>query len=119
MNVQEIVRSLGETINSTASVKTVFGEPVISGNRVVMPVATVRCAFGGGGGSGADLDGDHPKRHGGGGGGGGGIIATPAGVVEVTEAGVRFVYYRQPALIVTAATAGFLLGLFLRSFRRA
>ncbi|HLK63110.1 MAG TPA: spore germination protein GerW family protein [Bryobacteraceae bacterium] len=118
MNIEEIVRSIGETIGATATVKSVYGEPVISGKRVVVPVASIKYSFGGGGGGGEQQSGDEPKRHGGGGGGGGRVIACPVGVVEVTEEGARFVYYRAPAAILGAVAAGFLLGLLMGRCRR-
>lgn len=119
MNIAELVRSVGETIGGTATVKSVYGEPVTSGQRVVLPVATIRCSFGGGGGGGGGLenDGEEPRKRGGGGGGGGRVIAQPSGVVDVTPDGVRFVYYHEPALLAAAVLAGFLLGMTF-SWRR-
>jgi len=55
-------------------VKSVYGEPVTSGQRTILPVATVQFSFGGGGG-------------GKGGGGGGKVTARPSGIVEVTPEG--------------------------------
>jgi len=116
MDIAEIVRLFGQTIGTTATVKSVFGEPVTSGQRVVLPVAQIRCSFGGGGGAGSRGEGEQPRK--GGGGGGGVIVAKPCGVVEVTADGARFVYYRETALLAAAAAAGFLLGLVLGSCRR-
>jgi uncharacterized spore protein YtfJ len=39
MNIAEVVRSIGETVGATATVNTVFGEPVTTGQRVVLPVS--------------------------------------------------------------------------------
>ena len=118
MNIAELIRSIVETIGATATVKSVFGEPVTTGQRVVLPVATIRCSFGGGGGggSGAERDGD-PKRSGGG--GGGRVVARPCGLVDVSPEGARFVYYREPALVAAAVAGGFLLGLAFGYTRRA
>jgi uncharacterized spore protein YtfJ len=115
MNFAEVVRSIGEAIGGTATVKSVYGEPVTSGQRVVLPVAKVLCCFGGGGGSG---EGDEPKRIGGGGGGGGWVVAKPCGLVDVSPEGARFVYYHEPALICAAVAAGFLLGAVFGFTRR-
>jgi uncharacterized spore protein YtfJ len=115
MNIAELVRSVGETIGAAATVKSVYGEPVTSGQRVVLPVATIRCAFGGGGG--LDVGSEHPRR-GGGGGGGARVVARPCGLVDVTPEGARFVYYQEPALIAAAVAAGFLLGLAFGWMRR-
>jgi uncharacterized spore protein YtfJ len=116
MNIAELVRSIGETVGATATVKSVFGEPVTCGQRVVLPVAKILCSFGGGGGGGAERDGEEPKQSGGG--GGGWIVAKPCGLVDVSPEGARFVYYHEPALVVAAVAAGFLLGLACGLTRR-
>ncbi len=110
MNITDVVRSIGETIGATATVRTVFGEPVTAGQRLVLPVATIRYSFGGGGGSGPEDGSEEPKKRGGGGGGGGHVVARPCGVVDVTPDGVRFLYYQEPALIAAAVAAGFVVG---------
>jgi len=86
-------------------VKSVYGEPVTSGQRTILPVATVRFAFGGGGG--AD-----------GGGGGGRVSARPCGVVEVTPEGARFVYFREPERLAAAIAVGFLVSFAVGLSRR-
>ena len=52
MNIAEILRNFGEIVGNSASVRSVYGEPVRMGDRVVLPVAKIRYAFGGGGGEG-------------------------------------------------------------------
>ena len=113
MNIADLVHSIGETIGATATVKSVYGEPVTLGQRVVLPVAKIRYAFGGGGGG---REGESPK--GGGGGGCGRVLAQPCGLVEVTPEGARFVYFQEPAILAAAAAAGFLLGLLVAYSRR-
>ena len=58
-----------------------YGEPVVAGDRAVIPVARVRVAGGGGYGSGDEGDG---------GGGGGYLEATPSGFIEVGTDGARY-----------------------------
>ncbi len=112
MNVEDLVRSIGESISASATVKTIYGEPVTAGQRVVIPVAKVRCAFGAGGGSGKRA-GD-PPQEGGGGGGGGGVVVQPCGLVEVSPEGTRFIHFRDPLVLAGAAiAAGLLLGYLL------
>ncbi|HEY2016615.1 MAG TPA: spore germination protein GerW family protein [Bryobacteraceae bacterium] len=106
MDIAEVIRQIGETISTTATVKNVYGNPVTTGQRVVLPVATVRFGFGGGGGGG-DGQKDRPSR---GGGGGGRVLAQPCGFVEVTPEGARFVYYRQREGLAAAVAIGFLAG---------
>ena len=110
MDVIEIIRGVGEAISAGATVRSVYGEPVTAGERTILPVANVRFAFGGGGGD--------SSRRGGGGGGGGRVVARPAGFVEITPEGARFVYYRQPLELAAAVAAGFLLGLAIGRFNR-
>jgi uncharacterized spore protein YtfJ len=62
-----------------------YGEPVIAGERTVIPVARVRASGGGGWGRGGGGDGD-----GAGGGGGGHLDATPIGFIELDDAGARY-----------------------------
>jgi hypothetical protein len=71
MEANDILRSIGETIGAGATVKSVYGDPVTTGERTVIPVARIKYAFGGGGGSG---HGSGPSSRGVGGGGGGGRI---------------------------------------------
>ena len=98
------MRNLGERLGQSASVKNVYGDPVLSGDRTVVPVAKVFYSFGGGGGRGRS------GEDGSGGGGGGMVAASPAGALEVTPAGTRFVGFHDRKLLAGAALAGFLLG---------
>ncbi|OGO51399.1 MAG: hypothetical protein A2148_11655 [Chloroflexi bacterium RBG_16_68_14] len=68
------------------SARTVYGEPVTAAGITVVPVATVTSAFTGGGGGGP----------GGGGGGVAGGLVQPAGYIEVSEAGSRWVPVEGP-----------------------
>lgn len=115
MNPTEMLAKIGESLVSTATVRSVFGEPIHAGGKTIVPVAKVAYGFGAGGGRAshnAELD------HGGtpeGGGGGGGVHAFPAGVLEITQAGTRFVPFTDYRLALGVFAAGVLLGgLFLR-----
>jgi uncharacterized spore protein YtfJ len=105
MSVSEILRNIGETFQSTASVKNVFGEPVSAGERTIIPVARIAYGFGGGGGGLADNPG---------GGGGGRVSAVPAGVIEVSPQGTRFIpipdWRKAAAFGLIAFALGSLLG---------
>jgi uncharacterized spore protein YtfJ len=66
--------------------RTVYGEPIEIDGRKVIPVASVRYAFGMGGGTGPKPEeADAP----GGGGGGGGLRVRPVALIEVTDGKVR------------------------------
>jgi uncharacterized spore protein YtfJ len=105
MNVQELLQGLAERVSASASVKIVYGDPVVVGNRTVIPAARVRYGFGGGGG--------RPKGDestGGGGGGGGRASASPCGALEITPEGTRFLAFDDRGSTGAALALGFVLG---------
>jgi len=101
MEIPELIRSL---LNQ-AGAKTVYGDPVSSEGKTVVPVAKVRCGFGGGSGK---KQGDQE-----GGGGGGGFVAKPVGFIEITGAGSRYVPIVDVQSIAMAAGLGILVGVLL------
>ena len=101
MNVQEVLRSLVDQ----AGVKTVYGEPVSASGKTIVPVAGVRCGFGGGSGS---KGGDQQQE---GGGGGGGFVARPLGFIEMTDEAARFVPIVDTQSFAIAIGTGVCLGL--------
>jgi uncharacterized spore protein YtfJ len=114
MNATELLEKIGGSLGSTATVKTVFGEPIHAEGKTIVPVAKVAYGFGAGGGR-------KPARNGGsdeaseGGGGGGGVSAFPAGALEITPSQTRFVHYTDLRWLAGAFAAGAMLGsLFLR-----
>jgi uncharacterized spore protein YtfJ len=115
MNATEAFEKLGESLGSAATVESVFGEPIHAEGKTVVPVAKVAYGFGAGGGHGrAKRDGgsgEQPEA----GGGGGGVRALPAGALEITPSGTRFIPYTDYRWIAGAFAIGALLGrLFLR-----
>ena len=127
MDIQELFKSITERIQTTAGVKSVYGEPIAANGKTVIPVARVRYGFGAGGGSGYQghrpdetPDYDGPSGQGEGGGGGGGVEVTPIGVVEITDEETRFVRIHSRRMIGAAFVAGFLLArLFSRRGRKS
>jgi len=103
MSIQQFLESLAERISSSASVKNVYGDPVVIGNRAVIPAAQIRYGFGGGGGR---AKGDEAP----GGGGGGRVVMQPCGALEITPEGSRFIALGDQRRIGTALAVGFLLG---------
>lgn len=104
MDTQALLHDLGERFGQSASVKTVYGDPVTADGRTVLPIARVFYSFGGGGGRG-------PKDKEGGGGGGGGMVAAwPSGALEVTPEGTRFVGIHDGKLLGIALASGVVLG---------
>jgi len=112
MAIQELMESMTQRLGAAANVKNVYGEPITSGDKTIIPVATVAYGFGGGSGRGKQGG----EETGEGGGGGGGMKAQPAGVIEITAARTRFVPATQAKPLAAAALAGFALG-FLYAHR--
>jgi uncharacterized spore protein YtfJ len=108
MNAVDVLQRIGETLGSTATVKSVFGEPIHVNGKTVLPVAKVAYGFGGGFGIGNDSA--HTDRQGEGGGGGGGVRAFPAGALEITDNGTRFVPFIDIGQLLVAFIAGGVLG---------
>ncbi len=107
----ELLKSLGEGFQTSASVKNVFGEPITVGDRTVVPVACIGYGFGAGGGEGKrDQNGESRPLHGGGGGGGGGIGVQPIGVIEITPTETRFLHFTGRKRMAAAMMLGFFLG---------
>jgi uncharacterized spore protein YtfJ len=112
MGIHEVIRDMAERLGAAANVKRVYGEPFTVGERTLIPVAHVAYGFGAGSG---ERRGD---ESGGEGGGGGGARMSPAGVVEVTSAGVHFVPADLLRPLAAAALAGFALGALCMRLRR-
>ncbi len=108
MNAKELLEELGDSLATTASVKAVFGEPIQQNGKTVVPIAKVAYGFGAGSGQG-----DKSGKHGEGGGGGGGVRAFPAGALEITSAGTRFIPFMNARSLIAAFGAGLLLGALL------
>jgi uncharacterized spore protein YtfJ len=113
MNASDVLQGISERLGTTANAKSVFGEPIQAGDKTVVPVAKVAYGFGGGFGSGKD--GAHPGRDGEGGGGGGGVRAFPAGALEITSTGTRFVPFTSLAQLVPRVAVAFAAGVMFSS----
>jgi uncharacterized spore protein YtfJ len=116
MTATDVLHKLGETFGSTATVKSVFGEPIVGHGKTVVPVAKVVYGFGGGFGAGKDSS--NAARQGEGGGGGGGVRAFPAGALEITDSGTRFVPFVDPRWLPLAFAAGAVISTVMLGRRR-
>jgi uncharacterized spore protein YtfJ len=103
MNAQQLLDSLAERVSARASVKNVYGDPVVVGSRTVIPVAKVQYGFGAGCGQ---RSGDESA----GGGGGAGVSARPSGALEITPEGTRFIVFDDRRTTGIALALGFVLG---------
>lgn len=96
MMMQEIFRSMVDH----AHVKNIYGDPIVAGDKTIVPVARISYGFGGG---------TRGKEEGGG--GGGGLKAYPAGFIEITPAATRFVAIGEKRKIAGALILGIGLGM--------
>jgi uncharacterized spore protein YtfJ len=108
MIASEMLEKIGESLGSTATVKTVFGEPIHTEGKTVVPIAKVAYGFGAGGGHKLGRKGDEESPEGGG--GGGGVYAFPAGALEITPGRTRFVPFADSHWILGAAAFGIVIG---------
>jgi uncharacterized spore protein YtfJ len=100
---ERLVADLGDR----AGVGAVYGDPVTTGDRTVVPVARVAYGFGGGSGAGEDGEGF---------GSGGGLSASPIGALEVDPEGTRFVRVDERRRLLGVGVLTFLVGVALGRF---
>lgn len=121
MSAKDLIEGAVEHLQTSASVKTVYGAPITAEGKTVIPVAKVAYGFGAGTGTGK------PKKKGNGkvavaaegGGAGGGVAARPVGVVEITGAETKFVAFgAQKKLAIFAALGAAIGGIFGWAFGR-
>lgn len=109
MGLKDIIEPLVERLNSGASVKAVYGEPIEAQGKTIIPVAKVGYGFGAGFGKKAEGQ-DRPDE---GGGIGVGLGARPVGVIEITGEDTRFIPCgsgkKLAAFLVLGFVAGFII----------
>ena len=119
VSVPDIFRKLTERLETSASVKMVYGEPVSIEGKTIIPVARVRYGFGAGGGFVSNVrDNSDSGAEDSGGGGGGGIEVTPVGIIEITAGETRFIPFGERRRIVRVLVIGTLIALFLLRRRK-
>jgi uncharacterized spore protein YtfJ len=107
MQFAEVFKSIIEH----AGAKIVYGEPVSVDGKTVLPVATIRCGFGGSSG-GKGNNWQHGSS------GGGGLVAKPVGVVEITPSQTRFIPIFSSRALVIAVGVGVCIGFLAGSRSR-
>lgn len=108
MGMKEFFESLKNGLQTGADVKTVFGEPVETQGKTIIPVAKVGYGFGGGYGE-AKGDGKD-KKEGEGAGVGGGVAIKPLGIIEVTKQDTRYIALSDKKKLFGMLALGFLIG---------
>ncbi len=110
MSTSDTLRALGERLQAETP-RAVYGEPIQAHGRTLIPVSRVGYGFGATRGQ-VTAAGEES-----GGSGGAGLGARPAGVVEITEHGTRFLPIIDPVRMAAVVMAGFVV-LFLLGGRR-
>jgi len=119
MGNESFLEKLASQFGQNASVKNVFGEPIQTGDKTIIPVAQIAYGLGGGYGHGrkvpkgitAGVSENDKNIVGEGSGGGGGMYAKPKGVYEITAHSTRFI----PATNFKTLFLGLGVGIMLRA----
>jgi uncharacterized spore protein YtfJ len=109
LSIEQYSKSIVDRLQASASVKTVYGEPVTAEGKTIIPVARVGYGFGAGFGAGKNRETE--TEGGASGGGGGGVGASPVGVIEITKEGTRFIPVGEETRLLGALLVGLFLGL--------
>ena len=117
MSIPERVQSIVERLQTSASVKTVYGEPIKVDGKTIVPVARIAycfgmCSCGKRGEEQEQQDKDQQSC-----GGGGGLSIRPAGVLEITGGETRFIPIGIGRKLVGALLVGLFLGVLIAGKR--
>ena len=123
MENTNFIENMATKLALNASVKNVYGEPIVHNGKTIIPVAQVSYGFGGGFGqkgsnhqqADAPVNGAPKEEEGGG--GGGGLKARAKGVYEITDQGTRFIPVGNPRPLLLAGIIGFLLSTWIAGRR--
>ena len=119
MGVHRILEPLLERLHTSASIKTIYGEPIQVEGKTLIPVGKVMYGLGGGFGKAKSRDKEgRTEEKPAGESGGGGIRIVPMGVIEVSKDRTRFLSLANKKLYWAVALAvtfiiGFTLGRYL------
>ena len=118
LSIQDYFQSIAERLQTSASVKTIYGEPIVAEGKTVIPVGRVAYAFCTCSRPEKKNDAKQQMEEGiAGGCGGGAVAASPLGVVEITKDDTRFIPIDEKTRLAGALLVGFFLGLLLVSKR--
>src|SRR5208283_1588667 len=111
LDPKEIITSLADRFTTAGKVQTVFGDPIEAHGRTIITVARVKYGLGAGGGGENKSQSEDAV---GGAGSGGGISVNPLGVLEITDAGTRFIRFFDPKMAARLVVGGVVFGFMLR-----
>ena len=112
MAEESLVERIAHLVQTHASAKQVFADPIERDGITIIPVARVQWGFGSG------SFGQGPLERGG---GGGGVQAKPAGFIEIRDGHAEFRHYsgsREIGIVAGVALAALAVGLMLGAARR-
>jgi uncharacterized spore protein YtfJ len=118
VNVPDIFKKITDRLETSASVKTVYGEPMTVDGKTIIPVAKVSYGFGAGGGSGpveSEEGASDPNVESF---SGGGVDVTPLGVIEITPGETRFVPIDEKRRLLRVLVIGAIVAIFLLRRRK-
>lgn len=115
MSIQHYLQLIFEHLQSSASVKTVYGEPMTVEGKTIIPVAKVAYGLGAGAGPAKKSSDQIEDKEVGG--GGGGISCRPVGIIEITKEETRFIPIDDRRKLAGALIIGLILGLWLGTRR--
>ncbi len=120
MQADNPFKEIIDKFQSTGKVDTVFGNPIVSKEKTLVPVSKVKYGFGGGWGKspwiksrGGDEQVD-VEGQGIGFGGGGGIQVEPIGMVEITAESTHFMPINPQKKLIKTFVGGIIAGIILR-----
>jgi uncharacterized spore protein YtfJ len=118
MSLQHYFQSIVDRLQGSATVKTVYGDPITAEGKTIIPVAKVGYCFAIGMGP-ATLRKEGEQRTEGKetGGTGGGFRAKPLGVIEVTKEETKFIPIDDRGKLAGTLLIGLLLGLLMAGRR--
>lgn len=120
MSLQQYFQSIIDRLQSSASVKTVYGDPIPAEGKTIIPVAKVGYCFGLGIGPGLTIPRKESEQRTEGkeaGGMGGGFRAKPLGVLEITKEETKFIPIDEKRKLAGALLIGVFFGLIIASKR--
>jgi uncharacterized spore protein YtfJ len=120
MSLQQYFQSIIDRLQSGASVKTVYGDPLTTEGETIIPVAKVGYCFGVGIGPRPTIlrkEGEERAEGKETGGMGGGFRAKPSGVLEITKEETKFIPINEKRKLVGALLIGLFLGLLIAGKR--
>ena len=110
LSLQQYFQSILDRLQTSAQVKTVYGDAITAEGKTIIPVARVAYGFHAGIRPLRRDDGGEQKEAGR---SGGGVHIKPLGVLEITKEETKFVPIRENRKLVGVLFVGLLLGLWI------